>query len=174
MDPRIENRPYQRWSDSYISPGPVGSLGDALVTPMLKTSYIEQPPRFDKAFGVTDGTALQNGDDANYLHAGVGRCIDSNWDIRRPKRKYQNGWKSINVQSPDMMTEPYVSQLGDFSWRNQVARVTTTPYQMNPPGEYVPAGTPRGGAVPRITEIYADEDTYLPTNYVSGFGPRIK
>lgn len=152
MDPLINKYPYQRWSDSFIQPGVVGSVGDVNLTPFLKTSCTDYPRRVEKAFAGSNepriGSNVQDGDDRNFLNAGFARTIDSNWDVPR-RRKIQNGWVKMDVQNPDLLTEPFVSFLGDFSWRNQVARVNDDVFEMAPPGEYGSSGIPRGGAIPR-------------------------
>ena len=163
MNPLIDDYPYQRWSDSFIWPGVTGSVGDVNVTPKLKTSCIELPRREERAFSGNRmchaGTMVQNGDEGNYYHALGPVLIDSNWSGRR--RKIQNGWFKMDLQSPDLMTEPFVSQLGDFSWRNKVARVFEKPVDMIPPGEFGSNGIPRGGAVPRIIDFAQEDDMYL-------------
>lgn len=164
MDPLIEDYPYQRWSDSFIWPGVVGSVGDVNVTPKLKTSCIDLPRREERSFAGHNmchaGTAVQNGDEPNYYDFSVPRVVDTNWDIGR-RRRIQNGWRRMDLQSPDLMTEPFVSQLGDFSWRNKVARVFDGPVDMAPPGPLGSSGVPRGGAVPRIIDFAQDDDTYI-------------
>lgn len=157
MNPLIDVYPYQRWSDSFIRPGVVGSVGDALVTPFLKTSTIDLPRRTERAFSGNNmchvGSNVQDGDEPNYLNAGVARTIDSNWDVPR-RRRIQNGWVKMDIQAEDLMTEPFVSQLGDFSWRNQVARINDRFLtQAPPPGELGSGGVPRGGQVPRVTDM---------------------
>ena len=154
MDPLLNKYPFQRWSDSFIQPGVVGSVGDVNLTPFLKTSCTDYPRRVEKKFAGKNepplGSNVQDGDMPNYYDAMVPRCIDSNWDAPR-RRKIQNGWVKTDLQNPDLMTEPYVSFLGDFSWRNAVARVNDDQFEMAPPGEYATQGIPRGGAVPRMT-----------------------
>lgn len=152
MDPLLNTYPYQRWSDSFIQPGMVGSVGDANLTPFLKTSCIDYPRRVEKAFAGQKeshaGSNVQDGDEANYLNAMGARTIDSNWDVPR-RRKIQNGWSRMEIQNPDLLTEPFVSFLGDFSWRNQIARVNDDQMEVVPPGEFGTSGVPRGGLVPR-------------------------
>lgn len=152
MDPLLNKYPYQRWSDSFIQPGVVGSVGDVNLTPFLKTSCIDQPRRVEKKFAGNNepplGSHVQNGDEPNYYNFMVPRVIDSNWDAPR-RRKIQNGFIRTDVQNPDNLTEPFVSFLGDYSWRNKVARVNDDTLEMAPPGEYATQGIPRGGATPR-------------------------
>lgn len=168
MDPYIEDYPYQRWSDSFIWPGPVGSVGDVNITPKLKTSCIELPRRVEKAFAGNRmchaGTMVQDGDEMNYYHALGPRLIDSNWNSGR-RRRIQNGWTKVDLQQPDMLTEPFVSQLGDYSWRNKVARVFAPQPDVQPPGEYGSSGIPRGGVVPRIIDFAQEDDIYLQNNF---------
>ena len=157
MDPLIDTYPYQRWSDSFIQPGMVGAIGDVNLTPFLKTSCTDMPRRTQKAFAGDEephvGSNVQDGDEPNYLNAMGARLIDSNWSLPRARRrKIQNGWSRMEVQNPDLLTEPFVSFLGDFSWRNQVARINDRNFEMVPPGEVTSGGVPRGGLIPRSVQ----------------------
>lgn len=89
-------RPLNRWDYSSIRPGPVGSVGDVLVTPRFKHSAPNLPLRFDPYFrgknSVFLGSNVTDGSHANYdSGGGPSRTIDSNWGGRR-NFKVSHGW----------------------------------------------------------------------------------
>lgn len=158
MNPLIGYRDTQRWNDYIMHPGNVGSVGDVLPTPFLKTSCTDLPRRKEKTFSgkksVLFGSVVQNGTAPDLLTGGLGAVtVDSNWSIRRRKVPIQNGIKFQNADAPDMLVEPLVSSLGDYSWRNKVAKVQdrVTGFEQVP-GEYTSSGVPRGGMVPRMVD----------------------
>lgn len=177
MEPIIQLRNTQRWNDYVISPGLVGSVGDALPGSFLKTSCIDLARRVDKTFSgkksIAFGSVVQNGSVPDTLTQGLGpRTIDSNWDIPRPVVPISNGWKYTNTNPPDLLTEPFVSSLGDYSWRNKIARVQgrTTGFE-TVPGEYTSTGVPRGGMIPRIVDwdMGTQEDALMSRQPFYGF-----
>lgn len=189
MEPIIGLRQTQRWSDYTMSPGSVGSVGDVNVTPKLKTSCIDLPRRQDNTFAgdfaLPLGSVVQNGSDPDFLTNGYGaRTVDTNWDIPRRRVPICHGWRYQDMSPADMLTEPFVSSLGDFSWRNKLARVNdhVTGFEQVP-GEYSSDGIPRGGMLPRIVD-YSEGDmvslqlgrqSFLPEKpkfpYVFGYDP---
>lgn len=159
MEPLIGYKQYQRWSDFIMSPGSVGSVGDVLPTSFLKTSCTDLPRRVDAtfagAFALPLGSVVQNGTDPDFLTGGLGaRTIDSNWDLPRRRVPIAQGWRYQNMDPPDMLVEPLVASLGDFSWRHKLAKVQdrVTGFEQVP-GEYSSSGIPRGGMVPRIVDF---------------------
>lgn len=158
MEPIIGYRDTQRWNDYVMRPGNVGTVGDALTTPFLKTSCTDLPRRKEQTFAgkrsVLLGSVVQNGTLPDLLTGGLGaRTVDANWDIRRRKVPIANGWRSQELDVPDVLVEPLLSSLGDFSWRNKLAKVQdrVTGFEQVP-GEYTSTGIPRGGAVPRMVD----------------------
>ena len=96
MDPLLNKYPYQRWSDSFIQPGVVGSVGDVNLTPFLKTSTIDLPRRVQAAFAGANathaGANISDGDLKAYTsHGLVARTYDSAWSGNRDFRD-QKGW----------------------------------------------------------------------------------
>jgi hypothetical protein len=156
--PILGYRETQRWNDYIISPGIVGSVGDALPTAFLKTSCTDLPRRVQKAFAgkkaLPLGSIVQDGTSAGSLTKGLGaRTIDSNWDVPRKRVPIANGIRFQELSAPDMLVEPLVSSLGDYSWRNKLAKVQdrVTGFEQVP-GEYASTGIPRGGSVPRVVD----------------------
>lgn len=168
MEPIVTNQRYHRWADSVMSPGVVGSVGDVLVTPFLKTSTIDLPRRVDRIFAGENacpmGANISDGDLRAYSSGGlVARTFDSNWGGNRDFKDVK-GWVIQDLRTPDKMVEPFVSSLGDYSWRNKVAKVNEafrTGYNFAPvPGEYSSNGIPRGAQVPRTTDFSMDDSLY--------------
>lgn len=159
MEPIVELKQYQRWSDFVMQPGSVGSVGDVLPTSFLKTSCTDLPRRLDStfagAFALPLGSVVQNGTEPDFLTGGLGaRTVDTNWDVPRRRVPIANGWRYQDLSPADMLVEPLVSSLGDFSWRNKLAKVQdrVTGFEQVP-GEYSSDGIPRGGMVPRIVDF---------------------
>lgn len=174
MEPIVTDKPYHRWADSVMSPGVVGNVGDVLVTPFLKTSTIDMPRRVDKTFAgehaCHSGANISDGDIRAYTSKGlVARTYDSSWGGNRSFKDIK-GWVFQDLRTPDKMVEPFVSSLGDYSWRNKVAKVNEafrTGQNFYPvPGEYSSAGIPRGGQIPRVTEFSADDGLYSKNSFM--------
>ena len=180
-------RQSQRWPDHIMRPGSVGSVGDVNPTAKLKTSCIDLPRRQDATFAgdfaLPLGSVVQNGSEPDFLTNGLGaRTIDSNWDIARNVLPLQQGWRIQSLQNPDMLVEPIMGSLGDFTWRNKISRTfgKTTGFE-TPPGEYSTSGIPRGGQIPRIVDynvgdaysLQLGRQSFLPktpdTTYTFGF-----
>lgn len=174
MQPLVTNKTYHRWADSVMSPGVVGSVGDVLVTPFLKTSTIDLPRRVQAAFAGANathaGANISDGDLKAYTsHGLVARTYDSAWSGNRDFRD-QKGWVFQDLRAPDKMVEPYVSSLGDYSWRNKVATVessfTSGSKFSKLPGEYSSRGIARGGAMPRATDFSFDDTVYSRNSFL--------
>lgn len=168
MEPLVGLRDTQRWNDYVMRPGNVGSVGEANVTAKLKTSCTDLPRRVDKTFAgeksLALGSIVQNGSQPDSLDGGLGpRTIDTNWDIPRPVVPICNGWVIENMQQPDKLVEPWMGALGDYSWRNKIARTVgkTTGFE-SVPGPYVGDGVPRGGQVPRIVDFNMGTQNFMP------------
>lgn len=156
--PVLGFRETQRWNDYVMQPGNVGSVGDVNPTPFLKTSCTDLPRRMEKAFrgkkALPLGSMVQNGTSVDYMTKGLGaRTIDVNWDIPRRKVAIAHGFVVKDISPADMLVEPLVSSIGDFSWRNKLAKVQDriTGFEQVP-GEYSSTGVPRGGQVPRVVD----------------------
>lgn len=174
MEPIVTNKSYHRWADSVMSPGVVGSVGDVLVTPFLKTSTIQLPRRVDPTFAAENavhcGANISDGDVPAWSSGGkTATTFDSNWNGNRSFRDVK-GWVIQDLRTPDKMVEPFVSSLGDYSWRNKVAKVNEafrTGYNFLPvPGEYSSNGIPRGGQVPRMTDFTEDDSLYKENSFM--------
>lgn len=174
MQPIVTDQKYHRWADSIMSPGVVGSVGDTLVTPFLKTSTIDLPRRVESQFAGNNaphsGANISDGDLKAYTSHGLGaRTVDSKWNGNRSFRDVK-GWVFQDLRAPDKMVEPFVSSLGDYSWRNKVAKVEeqfrTGSYFSKLPGEYSSNGIPRGGQMPRQVYYQMDDTPYAQNSFL--------
>lgn len=155
-------RPLNRWDYDRIQPGPVGSVGDVICQSRLKHSAPELPLRFSEWNAgkneVFLGSNVSDGQHVGYdSGGGPARLIDSNWGGRR-SFKTRLGYILQDIREPDNAVEPFVSSLGDYSWRNKIA----TTYEARRTGENFlplpggyqlsPGEVPRGGQTPRVTD----------------------
>jgi hypothetical protein len=167
-------QPMNRWSNDRIQPGPVGSVGDANVTVRLKHSAPDLPIRWDPwTFGRNAPYLGQNVQDGQWESfedgGGPPRLTDTRWGARTGF-KTNVGWRIEDITEPDklvrsvarltcLQVEPFVSSLGDYTWRDRVA----TTYEARRsggnflplPGGYQlsPGEISRGGQTPRVTDI---------------------
>lgn len=154
-------RPMNRWNHDWIQPGIVGSVGDVNCQVRLKHSSPDMPIRWSKDFSGSNtllGSVVQDGDENSFGGGGSGpRVKDSNWQSGR-SFKTRRGWRVEDIRAPDNLVEPFVSSLGDYTWRDKIATVyeaRRTGKQFLPlPGEYQlsPGEIPRGGSAVRVTD----------------------
>lgn len=158
-----------------FSPGVVGPVGDVLVNTRLKHSAPDLPIRWENTLNQMQrlGANVQNGYPKNYQGNGfltdilpLGQLMNHNTF----KTKY--GWTYQDVRAPDKTYQPEMSQtFGSFdNLRASIINRTRTGIQFNKlPHGYGPApgDVPRGGAVPRITDIAAGDFTLEQDGYNS-------
>lgn len=160
-------RPMNRWNHDRIQPGPVGSVGDVICQPKLKHSAPELPIRWDMELGGKNlthlGSNVQDGNMKSYDSGGMGSVVhDSNWQSGR-SFKTRLGWVVEDITKPDNLVEPFVSSLGDYTWRDKIATVyeaRRTGTQFLPiPGQYqLSEGEyARGGNSVRVTDVIGGE-----------------
>jgi hypothetical protein len=145
-------RPLNRWSNDRISPGQVASVGDVMPGIRLKQSQPDLDPRFDNQFvplaGINDTDGRPNG----------ARTYDDTWSGSRGF-KTNIGYVIQDLVQPDTSIAPYLSSIGDYSWRNKVANTfearRTGSNFLPLPGEYriAQGEIQRGGNVPEVTNI---------------------
>jgi len=153
-------RPLNRWANSSIQPGSVGSVGDVNLTPRFKQSSPDLPMRYDPYFrGKKEcrlGSNVQNGTQISYDSKGLGpETIDSNWGGRRNFR-INRGWIYQDMREPDKRVEPVLGSTPNYSFQNRLATV----YEAKTRGEkflplphgYMPSPgeITRGGAYPTV------------------------
>lgn len=155
-------RPMNRWNYDRIQPGPVGPVGDVNCQVRLKHSSPDMPIRWEQVFAGKNqpflGSNVQDGQYASYDSGGaMARVNDSNWQSGR-SFKTRLGWVVEDITAPDNLVEPFVSSLGDYTWRDKIATVyeaRRTGTQFLPiPGQYQlsPGEYARGGNSVRVTD----------------------
>lgn len=165
-----------------IHPGPVGSIGDPLISSRLKSSlagnfnwdaeyYGQREPLFGSS--ISDGTRVS-------FNSGGGpaRVNDSNWNGSRSFNT-NHGYYYQDMVAPDKLVMPEQSSLPQYQWRNKIAEVRdakrTGTLFLPLPQIDAPEGVPRGGAVPRVTDV-AGENTipgYDETPFQPNFHPHL-
>ena len=140
-----------------MHPGRVGSVGQVnnLRGRIRQSSPDMQwtaEPYWDGPRGNKLGSNVQDGDTKSYDDQGKqAKMIYANWPGNN-SFMHQYGTTYHNVQHPDLLKEPRLSWLGDFSWRRKLA--TTTLAKRNgrffavKPNGYTPNGPVRGGNYP--------------------------
>lgn len=177
-------RPYNRWDHASIRPGPVGSVGDVLLTPRLKSSL---PGNFNwdaEYYGKKEALIGSSVSDGFYrgFNSGGGpaKTLDSNWGGRR-RFKTSHGWYYQDIRAPDKRVEPEMGALPQYQWRNRIAtinRAKTTGNLFTPlPTVGPPAGgLTRGGAYPVVTDVTggANEAGFSPNDTVNAGPPLLQ
>jgi len=123
-----------------FSVGKVGSVGDTLPQIRLRQSAPDLEMRFDDTFMKRGGSKITL----------EGRVKDK--DLKNKNYRGYHGFVMQDLVPPDTEVEPYVSSLGDYSWRQKVATVLkakrTGENFLPLPGGYQGNGVPRGSALP--------------------------
>ena len=146
------SRKYNAWQNDYIQPGGQASVGDVNMTAHLRTSAPDMPIRFQGlSRAEKEGSYVR---DSGLYNA---RVLDDGWGARTDFRT-DVGWRIEDVTKPDTFVEPYVSALGDYTWRNKIATIyearRTGENFLPVPGEYTLApGEVSRGSVPRTVGI---------------------
>lgn len=165
-------RPMNRWDFDSIRPGVVGSVGDTLASSRLKSSlpgdvrmesFHSGEKEKDYGSNVNDGLKL------SYTSGGgPARTYDSNWNSGRGF-KVARGWYMQDIRAPDKLHEPEVGEMPQYMWRNRIASVKRqlkTGNLFRGAGIDAPTGPPRGGLVPRVTDVITDPEIgQLGTNF---------
>lgn len=173
-------KPYNRWDHSSIRPGPVGSVGDVLITPRLKSSL---PGNFNwdaEYYGNKESLYGSSVSDGSYVSfnsgGGPARTLDSNWGMRRRFRT-MHGWYYQDLRAPDKNVEPEMGSLPQYNWRNRIATVNNAKstgdlFMPLPTVELPTDGLPRGGLFPRVTDVIGGaEDAGFDGNDTVNAGP---
>jgi len=162
-------RPLNRWDYDSIRPGSVGSVGDCLITERLKSSLPGDFRWKSDYFGKNEslyGSNVRNGYQRSFTSGGgPSKTIDSNWGGRR-NFKVRHGWIMQDLVAPDTSVTSQLNPLPQYSWRNKIAQVnharTTGDLFPIPRGGLIQGGgTPRGGQVPRVTDVVAGDTSLL-------------
>lgn len=152
-------KPLNIWDKTSIRPGPVGSVGDALVSVKYKKSANYLPDRYDPIFPANNKVAGANVSDGmwyGYVSGGrVARTLQKPLGLQRGF-KTAVGWLHEDVRRTDTSRQPIMGSTGQWGWKNKVATV----YQAKRTGEmFLPepmgydssqTSNPRGSQIPRI------------------------
>lgn len=143
-----------------IQPGAVGSVGDVLGAVRLHQSTPQMPMRWDSVFypgsDKASGSNVQDGQQVSWETGfGMARVVDKAFSGGRSFRT-RRGYVIEDIRPADMLVEPFVSSLGDYTWRNKIAttyQALRTGSQFLPvPGPYQldPGEIARGGSMPTV------------------------
>lgn len=148
----------QRFKNTMVvSPGLVGSVGDALGAVRLRQSAPDMALRYQKAFSgpneVRLGSNVQDGYSYSYGSCGgPARTLDSK--LERSSFKTCIGWIHQDLRAPDKSLGERVGSTGRYDWYNRVANTyeakRTGDMFLPLPGPYGPTSMTRGSQVPRI------------------------
>lgn len=160
-------RPLNRWDYSAICPGPVGSVGDCLITERLKSSLpgdFRWSSEHKGGLASAAGSNVRNGYQKSYVSGGgPSRLIDSNWGGRRGF-KVRHGWYMQDMVPPAKSSGVELGALPQYGWRNKIA----TNIRARSTGDLFPI--PRGGVLqmptgpsrgsePRVTDVVGGDQT---------------
>ena len=153
-----------------ISPGVVGSVGDALGGVRLKQSAPDMPMRYEAAFaGVNTpitGSNVQDGFSYSYSSGGgPARTLESGWANRGFKTNH--GWRYQDLRAPDTTLETLTLPTERYSWYNKIATIyeakRTGDLFLPLPGPYEPTSLTRGTQYPVVTERMAPTNEFKTT-----------
>jgi len=157
----------------FLSPGVVGSVGDALGQERLKQSAPDLPIR--NRFTADEiehyGSNVQNGSITNFEGNGIYQLEeDTVWGSGR-SFKTQIGWEYQDLRAPDKRYEPAVAPIFSsfdnlahsiYEARRTGDKFLPLPYGYQPD----PSQVPRGGSTPIISAI-AGGDFTVPTQVIT-------
>lgn len=158
--------PLNLWDKNSIRPGPVGSVGDALVQVRLKQSAPELEPRYEvwnsDEMNKFHGSNVQDGRKSNYMTGGMNAKTFKSHMPYRPGYKTQQGWVHQDIVPVDRDRETLHAALPKYGWKSKVASVVRAKVSgqsfLPRPRGYTAVGSPRGGLVPRVVakSVYSD------------------
>lgn len=172
-------RPLNRWNCDFISPGAVGTVGDALMSVQLQATFPgdfrEEPwlkgnKECEYGSNVTDGyiTSYTTG-------AGPPAVYDSVWDSGRAE-KTSYGWKYEDLRATDRSETAILQATPQYSWRTQIATVNRSNKPNNlflvPNSGLIeePKGGYRGGLFPTVVAVEGGGDSSFEGNFRGGGG----
>lgn len=180
-----KRRKLDNWNNDSIRPGIVGSVGDANLNVTFKSTFpgdYREAPYTAGNKEIPYGTNVRDGDVDSPLTGGQNaRVKDGYFGGMRDSMTVQNGWVFQNLKPEDMVHEPIMGPLPQYSWRNQVATINSnlrTGEQFKDlPGGYMPVWggmgkVPRGGNVPGIVGTTGTQEKMRFTYNQETDGPR--
>lgn len=153
----IRDPPVNRWNDNYISPGPVGSVGDALTSIQLKTSAPSMPRRWSQTYSPLNdqkrGSNVQDGQWNSFSDGGSGAVLKK----QKFTRKADVGQVMRDIVPAARSTEPVLAVQKTIGYKAHVAEIVSRSGDLFPilPGGYSPESGVllRGGQTPMTTII---------------------
>lgn len=156
------DRPLNDWNKKYISPGPVGSVGDALTSVRIKQSCPDMPFAYQKEFSPSNdiyrGSNVQDGQWYSFSDGGF------NAQVKRRKLGVgaNVGWIQQDISRPDTYREPMLLDQPSAGFKSQVASIlkrqgdmfTQLPLGYSPQ----PGDIPRGNQVPVVQNSFSTQD----------------
>lgn len=151
-----------------IRPGVVGSVGDVLSGVRVKQSSPDFPV-MTVGGGSIWGSNVQDGDVKAWSHKGIG---GGSVEVENKKMSWNNNYMWQDIRTPDVLHQPVLASIPQYSWDNKIAQVYNAKRTGNMflpvPGSYelAPGDVPRGAMMPRI--IATDKPLDEPVNVHSG------
>lgn len=144
----VQRKSVNQWMNDYISPGPVGPVGDVLVNEKLKKSHPDLPPRYTFNSLKGRGIGLQDGTWYNYHNYGLAAQVERQTYYDQSTETVDHGVSHQDVRLQDLKADTRVLAAPQFGWKNQEAtmlnaRVTGEQFLPLPMG-YQPEGIRRG------------------------------
>lgn len=159
-------RSLDTWNNHRISPGVVGSVGDANVNVTFKSTFPGDYREAPYTAGNTEmrlGSNVQDGDRPSFDTGSMqARTIGGFFGGDRDSLTTQRGWVFQNIKLEDMVEEPVMGALPRYKWRNQVATInnaatTGNKFAVLPNGyQPGPGAIPRGGQKPGVVSKEGD------------------
>lgn len=160
--------PLNKWNKNYISPGPVGSVGDVLTSVRIKQSDPDADFAYSKTFApknsVIRGSNVQDGQWFSFSDGGYNAEVKKRRLNNGVAFKSDVGWVYKNVVPEDMYVEPKVSSQGRVGFETQAAAILHRSGDMfkELPGGYssLSGVLPRGNQYPRNVSLQTNIDVY--------------
>lgn len=139
-----------------ISPGVVGSVGDAINGVRLRQSAPDMAMRYTFENPKLLGSNVQDGNSKSMTSKGGPATVVQKHYPMAEGFKHAHGWKYQDLRAPDTLHEPLLAPLEQYSWRNKVATIyeakRTGDMFLPLPGPYQPTSMTRGSQIPRVVE----------------------
>ncbi len=165
-----KSRQVNQWMNNYISPGPVGPIGDVIVNEKLKKSCPDLPPRYSIKDMRARGHGIQDGTWYNYHNNGLNANVERLSFYDQNNVTFADGFRVQDLRLQDLKAESRLLGAPQFGWKNQKAtllnaRVTGEQFLPHP-GGYLPSGVSRGPQ-PRSNILVDLQDPIGPLKEIS-------
>lgn len=179
---QVLTAPLNIWDKNSIRPGPVGGVGDCLISVRLKQSAPDLNPRYEERYyGKNEkyyGANVSDGRSAGFTSGGgVAKTLQKPLGYRRGF-KTAVGWVHEDLRPVDRAMTSLSGSVGQYGWNTKVARVvrakTTGDNFLPLPQGYQldPGEIPRGSQIPIIVAESLGEGIALPATELAVKDPR--